>query len=65
MRYQTLFMGIDAYSIQTPIGINGNINQTNNILLARESGSNKFVIYVSSGVGAGDYFITKLITVRS
>ena len=62
MRYQTLIVGEDIFTPQSPIGITGNINQTNNILLARDSGSNKLAIYVSSAVGTGAYYITKLIT---
>lgn len=61
MRYQMIVLGVNLYTIQTPIGMTGNLNQTNNILLAKESGTNKLCIYVSSGVGTGAYYVGKLM----
>lgn len=61
MRYQLIVLGANLSTIQNPIGMTGNINQVNNILLAKEDGTNKLCMYVSSGVGTGAYYVAKLM----
>jgi hypothetical protein len=61
MRYQLIVLGANLSTIQTPIGMTGNINEVNNILLAKDDGTNKLCMYVSSGVGTGAYYVAKLI----
>lgn len=61
MRYQMLVLGSNIAAITSPIGMTGNVNQTNNILLAKDNETNKLKVYVSSGVGAGTYYVAKLM----
>ena len=61
IRYQLIVLGANLSTIQNPIGMTGNLNQVNNILLAKEDGTNNLCMYVSSGVGTGAYYVAKLM----
>ena len=63
MRYQLILLGANLGTTISPIGMTGNINETNNILLAKDTGSNNLAIYISSGVGTGAFYIAKLIDI--